>query len=504
VSDILSKIAIELMGPAAQQQIQQYNPYLQMAPIPMAVAQGFQQAPYEDRSQFKKNMLVAALGGLGSGLLQGYGQNYQSELTDRYNKVLLEGMGGGQPQLEGSGLRSGLFGQANQGAQLFRQLEGIQSADRNDALNRQAQMFLFQGAMNPEYPRRNRQEFAEALQGLTGGGIPSQDVPQQGTPMRIPSAEEDVGNLPIPPQQPVSGPLGQMLEQVRDADAGEVRPQMVETPWGEMFGDSTFAVEPPSENDVINPGELTSFPMELLEDLPDGLVDQIGFRNARSLMSKAYDYEHRLNQKYGDWWNNVPALERRQLVGAFTAISAMEQVTGMLDEVQASVKGERAPGWARWQGMSRLDPSSLEFRTRQMMKYYTPMIARAQGHVGNLNQREVKVAKEVLEGSLLSSPGDQAEMLREVRRQLLANTQLRLEAWQRASSSRTGGDALKSLFEEMEEKLRKEQNVPRGYETIERLVRRKVGAQPPHAEIVKQLRAKGVTDEQLIERGLIQ
>jgi soluble lytic murein transglycosylase-like protein len=121
----LMKIVLATMGGGNQETIAEYNPYLQFAAAPQAMAQTIQAniGKSLDSNELWKNAFAASIGGLASGALQGLGQDYQGTLTDRYNETLL-GTLAGQPA-DGSNLPSGLFGDIQRKAKLFKVQQGM-------------------------------------------------------------------------------------------------------------------------------------------------------------------------------------------------------------------------------------------------------------------------------------------------------------------------------------------------------------------------------------------
>ena len=115
----LMKIVLATMGGGNQETIAEYNPYLQFAAAPQAMAQTIQAniGKSVDSNELWKNAFAASIGGLASGALQGLGQDYQGTLTDRYNSALQNTLEG--KPVDSSNLPLGLFGDIQRKAKLF-------------------------------------------------------------------------------------------------------------------------------------------------------------------------------------------------------------------------------------------------------------------------------------------------------------------------------------------------------------------------------------------------
>lgn len=126
----IEDLASALYSDQIQKQIAAENSYYNLQQVPDAVSGLLTQAAVKNPGQFStKDLIVGALlSGGASGLLGGFGDKYQSTLTNRYQDVLGGAMRGSTPAESSSGLSPSLFRGASNAGSIFR----IKQALAND------------------------------------------------------------------------------------------------------------------------------------------------------------------------------------------------------------------------------------------------------------------------------------------------------------------------------------------------------------------------------------
>jgi len=137
----LEQLAAGLMGADTQKEIAAANPYYGLAGVGTSISDLALKA-YAARKDATQNDLwqAAAIGGAGgllSGLLKGFGNDYQDKLTNRYVNLA---MGYQQPTTaDEAGLPQGLFGSAVRQSALFQRMKELQAAeDLKDVMKAEA------------------------------------------------------------------------------------------------------------------------------------------------------------------------------------------------------------------------------------------------------------------------------------------------------------------------------------------------------------------------------
>jgi hypothetical protein len=180
----LEDLAIQLLGQQSQQLIRAENPYHQFQAVPQVFGQAAMQAQTDGtnpRADMWSKSIAASLGGLLSGGLEGYGNNYQNVLTDRYNAALGQGIIGQEPSAEG--LTPNLFGAAKQGATLFKVLRDAKRVENADATD--DAVALQERLIDVEARKRLAAIMAEdaAWKAANGGGKPTAVVTKAAVPV---------------------------------------------------------------------------------------------------------------------------------------------------------------------------------------------------------------------------------------------------------------------------------------------------------------------------------
>jgi len=131
----LEDFAAQLLGKQAQDAIAKENTYYQLASVPDTAASLFQQAGASGKFKPRDVLVGSLVSGLLGGALKGYGDRYQSDLTDRYTKTagnLLLGKTDNELNIQPS-----LFNQAKSSAGLFKLQQGLKNEQDAIDANRQ-------------------------------------------------------------------------------------------------------------------------------------------------------------------------------------------------------------------------------------------------------------------------------------------------------------------------------------------------------------------------------
>ena len=123
MGDDLSKYAEMILGTPDAQAIAAENPLYSFAKIPETISdvalRSYYQLPAE-KQKLGELVGITGLGGLLSGVLGGFGDEYQNTLTNRYHDVFNRMMKGESPSIQESGLPEGLFNKAEKAANLWK------------------------------------------------------------------------------------------------------------------------------------------------------------------------------------------------------------------------------------------------------------------------------------------------------------------------------------------------------------------------------------------------
>ena len=137
----LEALAAQLMGADVQKQIAEQNPYYQFQAVPNAWNQSLQGYQPTSRSEMWQKAAAQSLGGLLGAGLQGFGEQYQNTLQDRYENSLASAIAGRENP---SGLPQGLFGLAKRGGSLWNMLGAAKEQENAQELAKQRQLLLIE------------------------------------------------------------------------------------------------------------------------------------------------------------------------------------------------------------------------------------------------------------------------------------------------------------------------------------------------------------------------
>ena len=164
----IEDLAAALVGQQAQGAIKAENPYYGFGDIGDQLGGVITKAAGSGRYSTKDILIPALLSGLTSGIFKGAGDQYQSTLTDRYQKAALGLSNGQDVTAESSQLPPSLFRNVDSGVKVFKLQQGLADAqaekdaqravDKQVLLNTNPQIFkakileqaVSSGALDPE------------------------------------------------------------------------------------------------------------------------------------------------------------------------------------------------------------------------------------------------------------------------------------------------------------------------------------------------------------------
>jgi hypothetical protein len=376
----LMKIVLATMGGGNQETIAEYNPYLQFAAAPQAMAQTIQAniGKSADSNELWKNAFAASIGGLASGALQGLGQDCQGTLTDRYNETLL-GTLAGQPA-DGSNLPSGLFGD----------------------IQKKAKLFKVQQVMN-DYINKGAIEKARKIEAMKSQSRIRENL-----------LKEFVGN-----EDPrVRKNAAQML----GGGAEESMPTGTSAPAPAMGKEASLpkAGEPPAAEEEMSP----EF---------DAAANKYGYKNALKLEMKKETAKIDQKLMQTGWWAKVPTEAKSQLTHALGLTDQLNRLASQFDALA------KKSGWKEWQ-MKQYMSDTEEYRLKQKMIELVVPSVKALGDVGNIAQPEQKNIRDATLGNITSKPADAAVRIRDLAQTIRELSASKLNLQKTALTQ--GGDAL--------------------------------------------------------------
>jgi hypothetical protein len=374
----LMKIVLATMGGGNQETIAEYNPYLQFAAAPQAMAQTIQAniGKSADSNELWKNALAASIGGLASGALQGLGQDYQGTLTDRYNSALQNTLEG-EP-VDSSNLPSGLFGDIQRKAKLFQQRENM-----NELINESAI------------------EKAEKIEAMKSQSRINETLLKE----MVVNEDPRVRKL-----------AGQLLSK------GAKKPMPTGTPAPAMGKEASLpkAGEPPAAEEEMSP----EF---------EAAANKYGYKNALKLEMKKETAKIDQKLMQTKWWDKVPMEAKSQLTHALGLTDLLNRLAGQFDALA------KKSGWKEWQ-MKQYMSNTEEYRLKQKMIELVVPSVKSLGDVGNIAQPEQKNIRDATLGNFTSKPADAAVRIRDLAQTIreLAASKLNLQK----TALTQGGDAL--------------------------------------------------------------
>jgi hypothetical protein len=361
---IQEDLASILYGGETQKLISAENPYFQAAQIPTAFMQAAQSAPVANSSELWQRSLAASLGGLLSGGLQGFGNNYQTTLTDRFLDVANQVKLGQTPVNPGlsENLFSGAMRQGNL-ANVFKTLQAQQAAQ--DVLK------------------------AGAIDEMKSGS----------------RVQESLLKIALTADNPKDKAMAMSLLKGMS---------------GAKQGEPIATAVPSSSSNTVEPsvGGFTKAEQDL--------EATAGFKAAKDAMTSRVKAEQVKTQVSEDWLNKVPVQARTQLISAKGFTTQLMDLADRFDKLQVSNEekatkselGKLAPGaagWAAWQ-TNKFIGGTEENKLRSLLLTLVPTTARLMGEVGNLAQNEQDRVISATLGNITSEPKDIAGRVRELAR----------------------------------------------------------------------------------------
>lgn len=241
----IEDLASALYSDQIQKQIAAENSYYNLQQVPDAVSGLLTQAAVKNPGQFStKDLIVGALlSGGASGLLGGFGDKYQSTLTNRYQDVLGGAMRGSTPAESSSGLSPSLFRGASNAGSIFRIKQTLANEQaQNDLANDIKKASIIEGVKAEADSKKeimkqfldNPQKAARGMSALAAlqGKEPIATSADQSSMLSQISPQDVPADIATPmPQMPVAAPntpatggsdrLMQLADQYGDYDLGK-------------------------------------------------------------------------------------------------------------------------------------------------------------------------------------------------------------------------------------------------------------------------------------------